>query len=276
MSDSAGKNLVHGENSHLDLYKRDEFTDIHCHCLSGLDDGPHTMAESIELCRMLVSEGITTVVATPHQLGRFDASNEAGQVRQAVRDLTAVLEENHIPLEIVPGAEVRVDERICRLLEADRVLTLADSGRYVLLEIPHEIFIDVEPLLVELSIMGVGSIMAHAERIATLSARPSVLLRWLAHGTHLQITASSLSGHFGPYLQRAAWGLLSSGWVSLVATDTHDLNVRRPRMKAAFESIRAKLGDDLARLVCIENPSRAITGEDILPALIPDQQETTR
>ena len=155
-------------------------------------------------------------------------------------------------------------------------MTLADSGRYVLLEIPHEIFIDVEPLLVELSIMGVGSIMAHAERIATLSARPSVLLRWLAHGTHLQITASSLSGHFGPYLQRAAWGLLSSGWVSLVATDTHDLNVRRPRMKAAFESIRAKLGDDLAHLVCIENPSRAITREDILPALIPDQQETTR
>jgi protein-tyrosine phosphatase len=275
MIDSFGRNFVAGENGHLDLYKGEEFTDIHCHCLPGLDDGPRTMAESIELCRMLACEGITTVVATPHQLGRFDASNEAGQVRQAVRGLTASLEENRVPIEIVPGAEVRVDERIYKLLEADRVLTLADGGRYILLELPPECFMDVEPLLVELASMGIESIMAHAERVTSLKAHLPIVLRWLGHSTHLQITASSLSGDFGLDLQRTAWGLLTSGWATLVATDAHNVNMRRPRMKAAFESISAELSEDLARLVCVENPSRVIAGEDILPVSIRDPQETT-
>jgi protein-tyrosine phosphatase len=276
MTDFVKGYSIDGESSHLGLTRGSGFIDVHCHCLHGLDDGPRTMTESIELCRMLASEGIRTIVATPHQLGRFDASNEAGQVRRAVRDLTISLENNRISLQVLPGAEVRVDERIHELLEADRVLTLADGGRYVLLELPHEVFMDVEPLLVELSSMGIESILAHAERITALIARPSVLLRWLDYPTHLQITASSLSGDFGPDLQRVAWDLLSSGRANLVATDAHDLNVRRPRMKAAFESISAKLGEDLAHLVCIENPSRVIIGEELLPASIADQQEMTR
>ena len=44
--------------------------DVHCHCLPGLDDGPQTLADAISLCRQIVEDGITTVIATPHQLGR--------------------------------------------------------------------------------------------------------------------------------------------------------------------------------------------------------------
>ena len=40
--------------------------DLHCHLLSGLDDGPGTMAESLELCRIAVSDGITRAIVTPH------------------------------------------------------------------------------------------------------------------------------------------------------------------------------------------------------------------
>ena len=34
-------------------------------------------------------------------------------------------------------------------------------------------------------------------------------------------------------------------------------------MKAAFEHVSAKLGEDVARLVCIENPLRVLRGQDI-------------
>ena len=50
----------------------------------------------------------------------------------------------------MPGGDVRVDERICQLLEADRILTLADGGKYILLELPHQILMNIEPLLVGL------------------------------------------------------------------------------------------------------------------------------
>ena len=52
----------------------------------------------------------------------------------------------------------------------------------------------------------------------------------------------------------------------LVATDSHDISGRRPRMKNAFDSIVAKLGEEIARLVCIENPLRILEGKDVLPA----------
>ncbi|UCC99571.1 MAG: hypothetical protein JSW66_06735 [Phycisphaerales bacterium] len=273
MTDYIRQYPLAGEDSPFDLKKSGGFTDIHCHCLPGLDDGPSTLAESLELCRMLAAEGMATVVATPHQLGRFEGSNEAATVRQAVADLTASLAEHDIPLEILPGAEVRVDERICELLEADRILTLADDGRYILLELPHEVFIDVEPLLAELSSMGLESIIAHAERIATRIARPSVLAGWLEHSTHLQVTASSLSGDWGPELRRGAFGLLAAGWATLVASDSHDTGLRRPRMRAAFECISAELGQEAAHLVCIENPSRVMRRRDLLPASVCGQKE---
>jgi protein-tyrosine phosphatase len=252
------------------------FTDIHCHCLPSLDDGPLTTAESVELCRLLTLEGITTAVATPHQLGRFDGSNEAAYIRQAVADLMACLAKNDVPLDILPGAEVRVDERICRLLEADKILTLADRGRYVLLELPNGVFIDIEPLLVELSSMGYESIIAHAERIAALEVDPQLLPRWLRHSTHLQITASSLSGDFGPDLQQSARSLLTGGWATLVASDSHDTGSRRPQMKAAFKRISAQLGQEVARLVCIGNPSRVIANQDILPLSVCGSKEADR
>jgi tyrosine-protein phosphatase YwqE len=42
------------------------FTDLHCHLLPGVDDGPRTMAESLEYAAGAVAAGTTTIVATPH------------------------------------------------------------------------------------------------------------------------------------------------------------------------------------------------------------------
>lgn len=241
------------------------YIDIHCHCLPGVDDGPVTKAEALALCRALVEDGVTIVIATPHQLGRFSGCNEAAQIRENVSALNEELKTNDIPLIIMPGADVRVDERICQLLEADKILTLADGGRYILLELPHDVFIDIEPLLVKLASMGVQAIISHPERHPILVNKPGILLKWLEQSAYLQVTSASLLGQFGPEAQRSAWNFLTSGWVSLVATDSHDLETRRPCMKAAFESIGIELGQTIARLVCIENPLRVIKGQDIIP-----------
>jgi len=65
MIDSVNGNINDAQNDHLKGYRWEKFTDIHCHCLAGLDDGPATMAESLALCRRLAEEDIATVVATP-------------------------------------------------------------------------------------------------------------------------------------------------------------------------------------------------------------------
>jgi len=276
MIDSVNSNIVDDQNDHFRRYKWQKFTDIHCHCLPGLDDGPATMAESLALCEGLTAEGISTVVATPHQLGRFEGCNASVKVRAAVCSLNEELTNRGIALEVVPGGEVRVDERICEFLEADEILTLADGGRYILLELPYQVFIDNDPLLAKLASMGIRSIISHAEKIAVLATQPRVLLRWLENSTYLQITASSLIGGFGSKIQKVAWHFLTAGWATLVATDSHDANIRRPQMRTAFQSIGKKLGEDIAHLVCIENPSRAVKGQHIVPVSLYDQQEVDR
>jgi protein-tyrosine phosphatase len=276
MANSVDENMIDARNDQLEVRSRQPFTDIHCHCLPGLDDGPATMAESIALCRLLVREGVATTVATPHQFGRFKDSNTAARVREAVRCLNETLKNSDIPLNVLPGSELHVDERICRLLEDDTIMTLADSGKFILLELPCQVSIDITPLLADLASMGVQCIIAHVERIAPFAARPQTLATWIDHFAHLQITASSLVGDFGPKVRRVAWSLLNSGWVAFVATDSHDTHFRRPRMGAAFQLISARLGKDVARRVCIENPLRVVEGRDIVSVSVYGLQEVER
>jgi protein-tyrosine phosphatase len=254
--------LSHSDNNSI---SSNGYIDIHCHCLPGVDDGPVTKAESLALCRALVEDGVTTVIATPHQLGRFSDSNEVEEIRENVSVLNEELKTNDIPLIILPGADVRVDERICELLQTDRILTLADGGKYILLELPHEVFIDITPLLAGLASMDVQAIISHPERHPILVNETKILLKWQKLSAHLQVTSASLLGQFGLTAQKAAWNFLTSGLVSFIATDSHDLEVRKPCMKAAFEYISTKLSYTIARLVCIENPLRVIKGQDIIP-----------
>ncbi len=242
-----------------------QYVDIHCHCLPAVDDGPATMSDAIDLCRALVTDGASTVIATPHQLGRFNDCNHSAQVRQAVAVLNEELKNNGIDLSIVPGCDVRVDERISSLLKADEILTLADGRKYILLELPHRSFIDIEPLLIELDALGIQSIISHPERHREFSRRPEILLKWLQRSAHAQITTSSLTGEFGSRVQKNAWQLLSSGAAAIVATDSHNLTDRKPCMNAAFQQISLKLGRPIAHLVCIDNPLRILNGQDVVP-----------
>lgn len=239
------------------------FTDIHCHCLPDIDDGPEDMAKAIELCRGLFDDGMKTVIATPHQLGRYGDFNTAGDIREKVAELNDQLRAENINLSIVPGADVRVDERLCKLIDEDMVLTLGDTGEYILLELPHEIFIDIEPLLSELSAKGVRPIVSHPERHRAIANNPELMDRWFRHCTYLQITAGSLVGNFGGSAQKAAWYFLKSGLAHLVATDSHNLIGRRPCMREAFESIKNELGESVAELVCVVNPLKVLNGEHI-------------
>ena len=262
MTKQVDNNWPETERVSNDISAREHYVDIHCHCLPAFDDGPATMSGSLALCRALVNDGITTVIATPHQLGRFSECNESTQIRKAVSVINEELKNNNIALNVMPGADVRVDERICELLKADKILTLADGGKYILLELPHEVFIDIEPLLVELSSMGVQAIISHPERHSHLAKEPDILLKWLECSALLQVTAGSLLGEFGPITQGLGWQFLDSGWSSLVATDCHDLHGRRPCMRAAFEQISDRLDETTARLVCIENPLRVLKHQD--------------
>src|SRR5437588_1611323 len=108
------------QRARLARFDAAESADVHCHCLPGLDDGPATLEDALDLCRALVDDGITVAIATPHQLGRYEGQNQAAKVRQAVEMLQRALVEQKVPLRVVPGADVRIDERLPDLLDSDQ------------------------------------------------------------------------------------------------------------------------------------------------------------
>jgi protein-tyrosine phosphatase len=240
------------------------YTDVHCHCLPGMDDGPTSMANALALCAALVEDGIKTVVATPHQLGRFEGRNRANEIRRNVCELNEQLQIANIQLNVLPGADVRVDERICHLLHNDGILTLADGGKYLLLELPHDVFIDIELLLKNLVARGVIPVISHPERHRVLAAQPEIISKWLSAGACIQITAASLIGKFGQFAQHAGWYLINSGLAHIVATDAHGLEYRCPLMRAAYNKISQNMGEDISSLLCIENPERIVKGEKLI------------
>ncbi|UCD49527.1 MAG: hypothetical protein JSW27_18590 [Phycisphaerales bacterium] len=240
------------------------FVDVHCHCLPGLDDGPEDQSGALALCEALAADRIATVVATPHQLGRYDGRCRAPQVRRAVAQLNRCLQEAHVPLTVVPGADVRLDERIVDLLQSDGILTVGDNGRYLMLELPHEIFVDPSVLMAALAQSGVGAVVTHPERHSFLARDPQHVRQWASCGVALQITAASFLGEFGWHSERAAWDFLHERLPVLVATDAHDTVHRPPRMTEAYNLLVHHLGGRAADILCVENPRRLLAGQDLL------------
>ena len=71
--------------------------DIHSHILYGLDDGAKDLGSSIEMAKQAVTEGITSVIATPHHR-HPSYSNNKGKIIARVQELQAELTKQDIPL----------------------------------------------------------------------------------------------------------------------------------------------------------------------------------
>jgi protein-tyrosine phosphatase len=249
--------MTDAQRRRLERFGAGECVDIHCHVLPGIDDGPRTPEDALALCKALAADGTTTVIATPHQLGRYDRRNTGPVIKAAVETLRSVLAREGVPLKVVAGADVRLDERMVPLLASGEVLTL-DGGSYVLLELPHETYIEPAPLIRLLGSRGVRTIITHPERHDTVRRKPQLAGPWLQAGALLQLTAGSLIGSFGSEAEQAAWRWLGAGNAAFVATDAHDTERRPPCMTQAIEAIERRLGIDMARRVCVENPARVL------------------
>jgi protein-tyrosine phosphatase len=262
--------LAPAQLARLKRFDATRSVDMHCHILPGIDDGPQNAGESLALCRMLVEEGITDVIATPHQLGRWDGTNTAPAVRTAVAELQRRVAEAKIPLTIHPGGEVRLDERIPKLLATDQVQTLADGKRYLLLELPPSLSIDAKvlvPFLTQGGAAGTTIVLAHAERYDALTAASdpeAAMAAWTSLGVAMQVNASSLFGASGEWAENAAWHWLERGWVALLASDAHSTGKRRPRLQEAIDEIAGRLGEDVAKRVCSENPLSVLEGRELV------------
>lgn len=141
--------------------------DFHCHILPGLDDGPKTMDESVEIAAALYKAGFSSVYCTPHLIrSLYEADNES--VISSLASLQKRMDKENISLKLYPGREYYLDEFLFGYLE--NPLPLGDTN-FIMLEVP----LHISPELVKeacflIKRKGYIPMIAHPERNAIFGA----------------------------------------------------------------------------------------------------------
>lgn len=220
--------------------------DLHTHVLPGLDDGAVDLAAGVALCRRLHEQGVTTVVATPHwHSPRFDV--EAAGIAGAWEALrTAVMAE--LPhLRLVLGAEHHLSglEEPAAFVASCR--PLGDS-RVVLVELPDDhLPANAWATLFALIRAGRRPVLAHPERCRGLRSQRDQVGAFIEAGGLLQLTLGHLLGVHGWRMRWHSRGFFRRfGRACLIASDSHDLGVRRPQWDRLPLVWRARVPADLA------------------------------
>lgn len=237
--------------------------DIHCHLLAGVDDGPGTWDEVMEMVAQGMKDGIEGAVATSHIPDRLGP--EVDRLYQAkFEELKERIEETGLAFQIFLGAEIffqfGLEEQVGNLQTA----TFHGNGMYFLLELPLGFFPpQFDQVVFRLRARGLRPILAHPERYASLSRNLDRARDWVEQGVLLQINGGSLTGQFGRHVQRTARELVASGLVHFVGSDAHNITSRPLRLGEAREAVQDLLGEQGADLLFRINPERAIRGQEV-------------
>ena len=245
--------------------------DLHCHILPGMDDGPADIEECLVMARLAAEDGIHTVVATPHSRnGMYE--NARGDICRRVQELNRILEAAAIDLVVLPGAEEFIRPELGLAGEPDKICTLNDNGRYVLVEFP---FMTVPQGAGELFIRmkqrrGLTPVLAHPERNAAIQKNIEILYPFVSSGCLTQITAMSLTGDLGEPARACACRMVEMRMAHVIASDAHSAGHRRPKLSSAVSVAAEILGSrQEAEAMVMGTPRAIIAGRAFrLPHLI--------
>lgn len=230
--------------------------DLHCHFLPGVDDGAQTLEDALALARAAVADGISHAVLTPHvHPGLFD--NVRSRLEPAVAEFRQALAQHDIPLAVSLGGEMRLEPASLALIAQGEVPTVGYWGSepVVLVEMPHDqIPLGADKAMAFLRNQGLVPMIAHPERNKGVMRNWQLIEAFVDAGCLLQVTAGSVCGDFGETCRQVAEQLLAKNWVTVVASDAHNLAHRPPAMSRAHAALNQTHGLAMAEQLTRYNP----------------------
>ncbi|MCK4911975.1 MAG: hypothetical protein KAR83_10045 [Thermodesulfovibrionales bacterium] len=240
--------------------------DIHTHILPGADDGARDLDETMDMCRLCADDGVRVIAVTPHDLNGV-YSNDRNSVIQHTAALKEEISKHGIPVEIVPGADVALSPDLLEKLDNGSIMTLNDTGKYILLEPPQFFMLDAfKRHIFEIKRRDIIPIITHPERNEILMTHHEALYDAVIGGALIQVTAASLTGEFGPQVRKRTIDLLTRNMVHFIASDSHNTKTRRPGLSRARTEAAVHVGQAEAARMVIERPEAALRGDEIVAA----------
>lgn len=234
--------------------------DLHCHILPGIDDGPSTMEQSIEMATAAFRDGTRTIAATPHNRDVVERSSIAC-ARARAAQLNEELRARSIPLNIVLGMENHLELDTPEQVDAGTALPI-EGTRCILIELPFEFYpYHTRDAIHSLLCRGLVPLVVHPERNRSIQRDPQLLGALVQDGAASQITAGSLTGNYGPNVQHTAEELLRLGLAHVIASDGHAPNgARAPLLSRGVAAAAAIVGDAAARRMVDSAPRALLEG----------------
>ena len=246
------------------------FVDTHCHLCPGLDDGPATMDEAIKMCQIAWNEGIRKIACTAHQ-NAFWPNVTPQAIMSAADDVSAELQRLGCDIELVPTAEVVVEADLIQRWENGELLSIGNQGKYLLIEMPHGVFLDLREMVSALVLHGIRPILAHVERYPELLWDQQHTEDLMEAGCVMQLSAGAITSKRDRRTTKILRRWAHQGWIHVIGTDAHSPRGRAPRMLSAFDTFRQWTSDAMAERVFVENGLAVLNSEDLnaLPAIPP-------
>lgn len=237
--------------------------DIHSHVLFDMDDGAEDLATSIELCRDSYMNGCDSLVLTPHFLEYSYLEDFIEERDMRITLLQEALEKERIPLEILPGAELFLTDRV---FGADNLDELTINGtKYMLCEMSLNPF-DTKNVIRwfdELIDRSYKPILAHPERYYVFHEDYELIDRVLERGIIFQVNLDSLIGANGSLAQDMSVDMVRRGIAQIIASDAHDLDFRHTRLIEKLNELPDVITEADVERCLIEIPQKIITNQDI-------------
>jgi protein-tyrosine phosphatase len=230
--------------------------DLHFHLLPGVDDGPATMADALELAAAAAAAGTRTIVVTPHV--RRDFLTSVRDLPDRLQQVRRALDAEGIALDLRCGAELGHD-MVHRLRQRDLELVAQGppGARWLLVETPFEqLGAEFHAATDELRARGFAVLLGHPERSADAALDGAQgLRRELGLGARAQVNALSLAGRHGADAEAAAHRLVAAGLVDVVASDAHG-PTRPPALVLARRALSERRVDAAAVLTLTHTAPR--------------------
>jgi len=242
--------------------------DIHAHILPGLDDGPRSWAETLEMCRLAKEDGAEGIVATPHIRDGVHP-NRRGDIVEKVNELREKIK-GRIDLDIFWGADIHIAPDLIDRIKNGEVATINDRG-YILLELPdHLVPPHIEDLLFQLRLGNIIPVITHVERSHWIQREFQRIYRFVEMGALMQITAMSLTGGFGRAARSMAVKLVKLRLAHVIASDSHSQRLRPPGLSSALKIASSIVGEKEARAMVKDTPEKIING-NVIEAPVPER-----
>ena len=225
------------------------YAELHFHLLPGIDDGPSSIEQSVELAAAAAAEGTRTIVTTPHVHPQW--VTDVSSLPERVRELNDKLAARRIGIDVRCGGEL--DQQMVPRLAQRELETIAHGPpgrRWLLLEAPlGGIDRSYTAAADELRERGFAVVVAHPERALRWSdAGWETLEHELSAGSVVQINAWSVAGLYGEMVRATALWLLRTAPRAVIASDAHG-GSRMPALGLAVDALEAARVPDPHKLI---------------------------